>query len=88
VQWSGPILESAAVLTARGAADAAADVIEVKLVFTKTTAGGLHFAGAADCIICCSHRNGSALMLRVENKSDVSQIPLLLCSHFTISHPR
>lgn len=37
--------------------------------FTPTTATTLHFAGAADCTICCNHPNGSAVQLRAENAS-------------------
>jgi hypothetical protein len=46
------------------------DAYEVSIEFTAATAGTLHFAGAAECTICCSHMNGSAIQLRVENATD------------------
>lgn len=42
----------------------------VEISFKKETAQLLHFAGAADCTICCATENGSAIKLRIDNASD------------------
>eukprot|EP01046_Picozoa_sp_COSAG06_P039973 COSAG06_NODE_4787_length_3954_cov_12.519585_5_plen_171_part_00 len=60
---SGPVLQSATISKDQ-------EEYTVTITFKEETAQMLHFAGAADCTICCASRNGSAIALRVENASD------------------
>jgi hypothetical protein len=60
---SGPVLESATIVKATGG-------YMISIVFTANTSDGLHFTGAADCTVCCSAANGSAVQLRTQNATD------------------
>jgi hypothetical protein len=73
--WGGPVLASATIAPST-AADAGGGggggALTVTVRFEPASAAGLHFHGAADCVACCSHANGSALALRVANASDAT----------------
>lgn len=60
---TGPVLQSATIAK-QGAAG-----YKVVIEFNKSTGDNLHFAGAAECKICCTTKNGSAVQLRIENAS-------------------
>lgn len=72
---SGPVLESATIVKSAVVSESQggyADTYNVTIRFKRETAESLHFAGAADCIICCGSQNGSAIKLRVVNASDAT----------------
>jgi hypothetical protein len=66
---TGPVLQAATI--AKGSQGSY--TVTVRFDDTdNSTAGGLHFEGSACCTICCGHKNGSALQLRVVNTSDLT----------------
>jgi hypothetical protein len=64
---TGPVLQSAMITKQDVTGGSRYDVT---ITFNESTTQGMHFAGAADCTICCSAKNGSAVQLRVVNSSD------------------
>eukprot|EP00040_Diaphanoeca_grandis_P022645 m.122132 g.122132 ORF g.122132 m.122132 type:complete len:517 (+) comp28902_c0_seq1:561-2111(+) len=67
---SGPLMQTVAIQTTGSSLSST----QIVIGFSPDTSKGLHFAGAADCIACCntSSMQNSPIMLRVENKSDVT----------------